>query len=148
MRKTTACQPGKNCTCGCGKRCSARRRAVYEALAASRHHLSAEEIHALARERSPGIGIATVYRSVKCLCGCGKAVEIKLGDGAAVYESARSPLPPHVHLVCGVCGEVLEAEAPELSALLRALAGKKGFSPSVLEIRGLCSKCASKKKGD
>lgn len=146
MRKSIDCQSGKTCTCGCGRRCSSRRKAVYEALTGAGRHLSAEELHALARKRSPGIGIATVYRSVKCLCGCGKAQEIKLGDGAAVYEAASSPSELHAHLVCGACGMVQEAEAPELGALLSGLSARKGFSPSVLELRGLCSKCAKKEK--
>lgn len=146
MRKNIDCQPGSTCTCGCGKRCSSRRKAVYEALTGAGRHLSAEELHALARKRSPGIGIATVYRSVKCLCGCGKAQEIKLGDGAAVYEAASSPRGLHAHLVCGACGEVQEAKAPELEALLGSLAAGRGFAPSVLELRGLCSKCSKKEK--
>lgn len=117
---------------------------MYEALAGADRHLSAEELHALARKKSPGIGIATVYRSVKCLCGCGKAQEVRLGDGAAVYGTAASSRGPHAHLVCGRCGEVREAGAPELASLLAALAAGSGYSLSSLELRGLCAKCARK----
>lgn len=114
------------------------------ALTGAARHLSAEELHRLARKRSPGIGIATVYRSVKCLCGCGKAVEVKLGDGAAVYEAA-SPRA-HAHLVCSSCGSVSEAGAPELEKVLAAIAAKNSFSPATLELRGLCANCSPKGK--
>jgi Fur family ferric uptake transcriptional regulator len=113
---------------------------VKDALLSADRHLNAEQLHRLARRRSPGIGIATVYRSLKCLCGCGKAVEIRLGDGSAVY----APAPPHrsnAHLICSACGSVEEAALPEFEKLTAALAAKHDFSPSVLELRGLCKKC-------
>lgn len=119
---------------------------MFSALAGAGRHLSAEELHRLARRRSPGIGIATVYRSVKCLCGCGKVLEVKLGDGAAVYEAASPRRQAQAHLVCTACGSVAEADAPELSALVSGLAEKRGFSPVVLELRGLCVKCSKKRK--
>lgn len=143
MQKKSKCQQA--CSCGCGKRCSTRRHAVMEALSSAGGHLNAEELLALARKRSPGIGIATVYRSVKCLCGCGKAVALKLGDGTAVYEAA-SPLRPRVHLVCSSCGAVAEAGSPELERLAGSCADKRGFSVSVLEVRGVCRACRSKGK--
>ncbi len=137
-----------NCSCVSGKRCSNRRAAVAEALSAAGKHVSAEETHRLARRLSPGIGIATVYRSLKCLCGCGKAVEIKLGDGAAVYEAAGAGNPlAHAHLVCSACGSVAEAPSPMLVKLCSRLSAGAGFSPSgSLELRGLCYACAQKGK--
>lgn len=114
------------------------------ALTESSRHLSAEELHRLAAKRSPGLGIATVYRSVKCLCGCGKAVEVKLGDGATVYEAASSR--PHAHLVCSSCGSVLEAASPDLEKLVAALAAKNSFSPASLELRGVCLDCSQKRR--
>lgn len=119
-----------------------------EALAAAGKHVSAEETHRLARRLSPGIGIATVYRSLKCLCGCGKAVEIKLGDGAAVYEPAGAGHPlAHAHLVCSACGSVAEVPSPVLGKLCSRLSAGAGFSPSgSLELRGICSACSQKGK--
>jgi Fe2+ or Zn2+ uptake regulation protein len=117
---------------------------VLDALTGAARHLSVEELHRLASKRSPGIGIATVYRSVKCLCGCGKVLDVKLGDGAAVYEAA-SPLP-HAHLVCSSCGSVAEADSPELEKLVAAIAAKTSFYPSAMELRGLCSDCSKKGK--
>ncbi|MCM2266422.1 MAG: transcriptional repressor [Elusimicrobiales bacterium] len=142
MTKKCDCQPGSSC--GCAKRCSSRRRAVLAALAGTRGHFNAAELHRRALRRSPGIGIATVYRSLKCLCGCGKAIEVKLADGGAVYEAA-SPRP-HAHLVCSSCGSVAEAAAPELEELVAALAARNSFSPAALELRGLCANCSTKGK--
>lgn len=111
-----------------------------DALNSADSHLNAEQLHRLAGARSPGIGIATVYRSLKCLCGCGKAVEVRLGDGTAVYASA-SLRRSGAHLVCSACGFVTVASSPELEKIAAALAVKHGFSRSVVELRGLCKKC-------
>lgn len=147
MPKCKTCLPcAGNCTCILpGKRCSGKRSAVKEALLSAGRHLNAEQLHRLASTRSPGIGIATVYRSLKCLCGCGKAVEIRLGDGTAVYASI-SLRGSRAHLVCSACGCVAEAAAPELEKLTAVLAVKHGFLPSVLELRGLCEKCGKTRK--
>ena len=142
--------PGKRvcaqaCSCDCGRRCSTRRHAVKTALAAAGRHVAAEEVHRLARRLEPGIGIATVYRALNCLCGCGKARELKTPDGSAVYEAASAAA--HAHLVCSGCGAILQASSPGLERLAAALARRSGFSPSgSVEVRGLCSNCSKRGK--
>jgi len=108
-------------------------------------HMTAGEICRAAGGHMPGIGIATVYRSLKCLCGCGKAVEFKRGKSPSVYgiPLRRSG---HAHLVCRECGNASEMPLPGAEKLGRRVSAGTGFSPfgSRLEIYGICAKCNRK----
>ncbi|MDD2804246.1 MAG: transcriptional repressor [Elusimicrobiales bacterium] len=147
--KNTNCDCGCGPTCGCasGKRCSRRRKAVLQTLSEAKGHLTAEQVYRSVGQKLPGTGLATVYRSLKCLCGCGKARELKYGDRPAVYEAAgvRSP---HGHLLCLACGAVREFSDPAADRLRERLAAEYGFAPQAgwLEIRGTCARCAGVKE--
>ncbi|MHB0995257.1 MAG: Fur family transcriptional regulator [Elusimicrobiales bacterium] len=136
---------GKTCDCQ-GSRRSKRREAILDVLASERLHLSAEQVHKAAQKRLPGIGIATVYRALKCLCGCGKVSEFIPADGVARYEPAGDR-SHHDHLVCTACGAFIEAVDPEIERLQERLAARHGFAISShrLEIYGLCRDCGKKK---
>lgn len=128
-----------------GARHSKRREAILEVLTSGHRHLSAEEVHREARKRLPGIGIATVYRALKFLCGRGQLSEFLPADGVARYEPAGSRAH-HDHLICTSCGAFIEAVDPEIERLQERLAARHRFKPSrhKLEIYGLCSGCAKK----
>lgn len=144
MARRTA-KTSKTCDCG-GSRRSSRREAILEVVTAERGHLSAEQVHRAAQKRLPGIGIATVYRALKCLCGCGKVSEFIPADGVARYEPAGARAH-HDHLVCTGCGVFIEAVDPEIERLQERLAARHGFAISShrLEIYGLCARCAKRK---
>jgi Fe2+ or Zn2+ uptake regulation protein len=146
---TSACDCGCGPDCGCasGKRCSRRRKAVLQTLTEAKGHLTAEQVCRAVGRKLPGTGIATVYRSLKCLCGCGKARELKYGDRPAAYEAAGAR-PPHGHLLCLECGEVSEFSDAAADRLRERLAAAHGFAPrnGWLEIRGTCSRCAAAKE--
>jgi len=131
--------------CCQGTRHSKRREAILAALTAGSGHLSAEEVHREARKRLPGIGIATVYRALKFLCGCGQASEFIPADGVARYEPGGSRAH-HDHLICTSCGRFIEAVDPAIERLQERLAARHGFKPArhKLEIYGTCSGCAGK----
>ncbi len=116
------------CDCRSVRR-SSRRDAILEALTSGPGHLSAEEIHRAARKRLPRIGIATVYRALKFLCGCGKASEFIPADGVARYEPAGSRAH-HDHLICTSCGSFIEAVDPGIERLQERLAARHDFQLS------------------
>ena len=128
-----------------GVRYSRRREAILAALSSGTGHLSAEEVHREARKRLPGMGIATVYRALKFLCGCGQASEFIPADGVARYEPAGSRAH-HDHLICTSCGRFIEAVDPAIERLQERLASRHGFKPThhKLEIYGICSGCAAR----
>jgi len=82
-----------------------QRLAVEEVLAASADHPTAAEGFDRVRSRLPGIGAATVYRSLSLLVEAGRALELRLGGthGAARYDARTDR---HDHLVRHVAGAV------------------------------------------
>lgn len=139
--------PDKIQACDCqGSRRSRGREVILAALSAEHGHLSAGQLHKAAQKRLPGLGIATVYRALKCLCGCGKVTEFIPADGVARYELAGER-GHHDHLICTECGSFIEAVDPEIELLQEKLAARHGFTPysHKLEIYGVCAGCAKAK---
>src|SRR5690625_765348 len=71
-------------------------------------HLSAEEVFFLVKEKSPEIGLATVYRTLELLSELKIVDKINFGDGVSRYdlreegrsEEHTSELQSRGHLVC------------------------------------------------
>src|SRR3569832_1894692 len=79
-------------------RLTPQRRAVLDVLQAATDHPTAAEVFARVKIASPGIGPATVYRSLALLVANGLALELSLVDGSATrYDGIVSR---HDHLVC------------------------------------------------
>ncbi len=109
-------------------------------------HLSAEELYDTVKKTSPGIGQASVFRTLKLLCGAGIAREVILGGGCRRYEH-KYKHEHHDHLVCIQCGQIIEAVDHKIEKLQKSLCRKSGFIPlsHKMEIYGVCKKCHKKK---
>jgi len=107
-------------------------------------HLSTEELYLRLRKKHPGIGYATVYRTLKLFAECGIAEERHFGDGQTRYESIDGE--HHDHLVCTACGAIIEFENPRIEELQENVAREHGFQivSHRLELYGKCGKCAGK----
>jgi Fur family ferric uptake transcriptional regulator len=109
-----------------GLRSTEQRRVVTELFFASDGHLSIEDLLEKVRVEEPGIGYATVYRTLKLLKDCGLAFERHFGDGVSRYEVAWED-EHHDHLICVECQKIVEFEDEEIERLQRAVAEKHGF---------------------
>lgn len=72
-------------------------------------HLTAEEIHDLAKETCPEIGLATIYRTVQVLCDLQIVSKVTFDDGYARYELSGEVSGSghrHHHAICTGCGKV------------------------------------------
>ena len=78
---------------------------------------SAEEISG----ELPGVGRATVYRTIRLLLDAGVICKLALPNGAPKYSLAR--VEHHHHTVCVKCGTVGEFRAVTIERLLRAIGG-------------------------
>jgi Fur family ferric uptake transcriptional regulator len=132
---------------GQGLKSTNQRDAILKAFVDAGRHLSAEELYALIKRTQPGIGYATVYRTLKLLSEAGIAEERRFEDGFTRYEYKASDGGHHDHLICTRCGEIVEFENERIEALQGDVARKNGFQlkSHKLEIYGLCSKCQGKK---
>ena len=71
-----------------GLKTTQQREAIVEAFLASEGHIGLEELLASARKRNPGVGLATVYRTIKLLEDAGLAHSRQFGAGHTLYEIA------------------------------------------------------------
>lgn len=116
---------------------------IVHAFLHSTDHVSVEELLQKVRFSSPGVGYATVYRTLKLLHDAGLASERQFGDGQTRYEIAGPETPHHDHLICARCSLILEFENHEIEQLQDSIAQKLGAFRVVdhkLELYALCPK--------
>ena len=98
-----------------GYRSTAPRRAIFRALEGKQAGFTAEEIS----NELPGVGRATIFRTIKLLTEVGVICRLNLIDGAPKYSLSR--IEHHHHTVCARCGNVGEFRAATVERLLRSL---------------------------
>lgn len=126
-----------------------QRLAIFEALAASREHPSAEDIHRAVRRRLPHLSLATVYKNLEALRDIGAVSDVNALHEHGRYEAA---LPgtgagsPHHHLVCIRCRKVVDLHDAGLDDL--QVSDSQGFEVHALKVQveGICPECAGGKK--
>ncbi len=75
-----------------GFRLTLPRQAILKVFAENPKHLSAEEIFLSVHENYPGIGFATVYRTLDLLTQMGLIFKFDFGDGRSRYELASEAI--------------------------------------------------------
>ena len=105
-------------------------------------HLTASELYRIVQNKYPGVGYATIYRTLKLLCECGLCRELKLDDGTTRYEHLYGHRH-HDHLICTKCGKFVEVVDPEIERLQDRLFKLHGFYPERhrMELYGICKRC-------
>ena len=90
-------------------------------------HLSLDELLALVQVKLPGVGYATVYRTMKLLVEAKVADERRFGDGQTRYEPAEVGEEHHDHLICRTCGHIFEFEDEEIEQRQARVAKQHGL---------------------
>jgi Fur family ferric uptake transcriptional regulator len=128
-----------------GLRSTSQRDTILDIFVSAGRHLSAEELYGRVKKVHPGIGYATVYRTLKLFAEAGLAQERRFEDGFTRYEH-NSPDAHHDHLICTKCGAILEFENERIEALQQDVARKNRFTVQShkLELYGLCAGCQKK----
>ena len=127
-----------------GLKSTKQRDIILDCFLSSEQHLSTEELYLKLKEHNPGIGFATVYRTLKLFAESGIAREIQFGDGQTRYEHLHAG-EHHDHLVCTRCGAIVEFENETIEKLQSEVARQHGFKIANhrLELYGFCAKCQS-----
>lgn len=120
-------------------RLTPQRRAVLDTISAWSGEFTAVEVYDRARKTAPGLGIATVYRTIDLLRRAGSVRPLSSSD-RPTYVRCRPG--HHHHLVCTSCGSVEETElcgAPSDAELRR----RHGFAPESheVDVYGTCRRC-------
>src|SRR5688572_2985427 len=83
-----------------GQRYTEQRAAVYRYLLGTDTHPTADDVFITVRHDIPDISLATVYKSLETLVGCGLAIKLTYGDGSARYDGRPDPHHPALCLRC------------------------------------------------
>jgi Fur family transcriptional regulator, peroxide stress response regulator len=123
-----------------GQRYTEQRASVYRFLCGTTTHPTADDVFIAVRNEIPDISLATVYKSLEALVGCGLAVKLTYGDSSARYDGRTDP---HAHARCTDCGAILDIPGHLDSAALDGLGIMDDFRVQGyrLELVGLCSQC-------
>lgn len=126
-----------------GHRVTAPRRAVWEVVASTGEHLTAEEIAERVRATEPDINLSSIYRSLSLFAELGLVRESSLdSSGPAHWETAHPD--DQFHLRCRLCGKVEHHTGNLVEQVRSHLAGEHGFQADQVDllVTGLCQKCA------
>lgn len=123
-----------------GQRFTEQRAAVYRFLSSTDAHPTADEVFTSVRGDIADISLATVYKSLETLVGCGLARKLTYGDGSARYDGRTDP---HHHARCLSCGVVMDVPGRVESRTFERLGPIADFEVEGyrLELVGRCSDC-------
>jgi Fur family ferric uptake transcriptional regulator len=118
-----------------------QRSAVSALLAEVEGFHSAQELHAMLRQRGERVGLTTVYRTLQALADAGEVDVMRPPGGEHLYR--RCSEGHHHHLVCRSCGRTVEVDGPAVEAWAERVAAKHGYVnvSHTMEIFGTCPAC-------
>ena len=115
-----------------------QRKVILDVLLSLEHHVSLEELFHEVQKEHKGIGMATLYRTMKLFSEAGLANELRFDDGLTRYELAMGD--HHDHLICLDCNVIIEFEDELIERRQEEIAKKNGIviSSHKLELYGRC----------
>jgi Fur family ferric uptake transcriptional regulator len=104
---------------------------------------SAQDLHAMLRDRGERVGLTTVYRTLQGLADLGEVDVMRPPGGEHLYR--RCSEGHHHHLVCRSCGRTVEVAGPAVEAWADRVAAQHRFVDvsHTMEIFGTCPSCAT-----
>ncbi len=125
-----------------------QREVVLEILYKYNKHFTPEELYLKIKNEYPklNIGIATIYRTLNLLEESKMITSISFGQSGKKYEIAAKP--HHDHLICDICGSIIEFEDQEIENRQLEIAKKYHFmiTSHSLQLHGICKECKKKLK--
>jgi Fur family transcriptional regulator, ferric uptake regulator len=125
-----------------GSKRSSKREHILGAFLQQEGHLSADDLVGLVHRQHPGIGRATVYRTLQWMVDAGIARKVDFGEGRSRFEPTYRH-PRHFHLICSSCHRSSEFLSSDVEALIEEIAAARNFAAAqtVVQIVGTCEEC-------
>ena len=103
-------------------------------------HPTADEVHEEAAERLPGVGRATVYRTLEALVRIGAFTKASHAGVGVRYDAV---VAPHHHLMCLRCDRIFDLQDEDLDRVRVPDTSTLGFEVSDVQVqlRGVCREC-------
>ena len=120
-----------------GHRITEPRRALIDSMRDLGDHFTAEEL----MQATPGVGRATVFRTLRLLLDIGALCHVVMESGTVDYRLTSEG--HHHHIVCSDCGATSDFASCEIEDLLDELHRRTGYEIQAhrLEVYGLCADC-------
>ncbi|HET6380668.1 MAG TPA: Fur family transcriptional regulator [candidate division Zixibacteria bacterium] len=126
-----------------GERVTPQRLTVAAALAREGRQRTADELWRGLRRTEPGLGRATVFRTLETLVAAGVARRLELENHVSGYVACEPE--HHHHLACTRCGRVEEIGEGYVRPVAERVAADTGFviDDARLDFYGRCARCAA-----
>ena len=126
-----------------GLRCTPQRFAVMAFLLKQNRHPTAVEIFEAVTRMDPRSSRATTYNNLRDLVEAGLVREVAVEGRAARFDAKGLQ---HHHFICDQCGSVEDLEWYDVPRPATSSLGKRVLRECELIFRGLCTKCAPKRR--
>jgi len=122
---------------------TSQREAILKTLYDHPDHFTPENLYLLVKEKYPDLntGITTVYRTLNLLEDNNIATSISFGSAGKKFELGNKP--HHDHLICEMCGDIVEFENEEIEELQEKIAKMHDFKLTnhLMQLYGICKAC-------
>ncbi len=122
-------------------RITPQRLAVLKILAVSDGHPSVEQIFERVKKDFPTTSLATLYKTITLLKQLNEVLELGFSDSGNRYDG-NTPYP-HPHVICTVCGNIVDPETDAMSNISENIAEQTGYfiTNQRLDFFGICPEC-------
>jgi Fur family peroxide stress response transcriptional regulator len=127
---------------GSGLRSTPQRYAVMAFLMKQDGHPTAAEIFAAVNRFDPRSSRATIYNNLRDLVKAGLVREVAVEGRSARFDGKGTR---HHHFICDRCGNVEDVDWYVIPRRVPASLGKRVLREYELILRGLCTKCATRR---
>ena len=117
-----------------------QRRVIFSALIEREDHPTVDQVFDEVKARIPGVSRTTVYRTLETLANLGLARRTNHFAASARFDGN---MEQHHHLVCTLCGKVIDFQDPSLTIANLPDARRSGFTLLDYSVyfEGFCSDC-------
>ena len=124
----------------CGLKSTPQRTAIFQTLASSTAHPTAEDLFAQVSPTYPMLSLNTVYYTLHTLRRAGLVQEVNIGHNRARFDANLSP---HHHVICQGCEAILDVKDSRLNHLGPPSGLPKDFEITNYQVafRGYCGTC-------
>ncbi|MDR4478338.1 MAG: transcriptional repressor [Nitrospira sp.] len=121
-------------------RLTRQRVAIYAALVNDASHPTADELYRTVKRQHPMMSRNTVYCTLGALRQAGLVQEVNVGHEVARFDGN---VTVHHHLICRVCGRIVDVMDEELNRLAISSRQAEGFHVLGyrIEFYGYCADC-------
>jgi Fur family ferric uptake transcriptional regulator len=137
------CPPGATNRLKSFRRNTQQRREIRQVFESNDRPLAADEVLQLAQEKIAGLGMATVYRTIKALTDEGWLLPVEMPGTSPRYEVRGKA--HHHHFQCLKCRRLFELNGC-LDHVGKMIPAAFQVTDHVVLIYGLCSDCRSSRK--